>query len=1371
MVDTNFAIYSLDDLVVSPETIKDKKIFRKARMREPYEIIIPAEENEILLRDLKTSPFKKQAEKLVKFYLEADPRADFLSQNQYLSKYLTDHEFVLPWLVPIVRDHKLVYKRKNEGELTVFKDSAELAEIHKNFLNYANIDQSQIIAETLHNYKPYTHHPESVRMTNKSGAHVIRVRHPLELGEEVSRKHLEFRGSYGNWQVTQLFERKKTARKEVITGKSMVDRVIGESLEVIGFARLPLAHPNPHLDPDWFRHAKIEINPAKLETILDSFLPNISQVLDEYQTVGVTDLRVFLKAIGWYGHLPQSLTQTNRKQITDLIMTNLNNIKPDHYERTDRLEYPQMERQLLGERGSGILSDQLLKHEALMEYRIKFDQFPHIYHKYMRMIKKLDNGGIWLSLLNPNNQPVDIKRVVKMYNILNLHKEIMDRLQKSYENMLKDTPPNMALFENLSDNPIDAISDLRPDKKEQIAWFQYFKNAYPDRQEKNYYFRGKWIGCQHEYDSLYQKFEDPDDPYPLGKRYTRLTPHDGVICGFCGDILEEDTHLVDQGYDARGQKVNTYDNDALLRAVTNIDLFLKKDKSEIVRSGEKLVEQWLEISEKRLTKRQLKAMKYEILRVYEDVIMSNKFYQGLQQNPNKIMKGVDRQFGEFVVREYKITDPNSFPTFIFLQKLFQFFYSLSSVYEIIIQRLAVFLVILNWDLAQEDPSFLNPNMILSTWTLEEIGKVFFQYNLSGKSQILSMKGDSKKDEDSFYNFFIDKASKRHPQGEMSVSEYQKFLRDEYHKYRLMYLYTKDELGTIFNGNNPLEHEIMRIYGDYLESLGRHPVRQHLNEIFSKYWNIWKDERPVEVKMIEENARVSQQVNEEMILGRVSSGNRPLFDRSLAQKKFLLLKQLEQIYLDLVNENIYNIRGAQFTDGGAEQIIMKKMFILNKMNCDDWTGIDELGLIGLEEEAQRMNLIIKLREEVSILENQLEAGGIQDKPYLPFTGGELVRDYRHRIYSIYRTRYIPPDLVSRARLEAKKEGTKFKFDFEFIRDEIVPTPGIKIDQDEIPSYTKIFRDLSFLGKINKFINNLGDITYLRDLGIFNKHVYRVINGQMNGTTQCNTVGTVEHPYPEPNEFNTMYTETTNRQYMNSKMQLVNLKKYIISYVRQHIYLMSRITERKQMVQHGLRKYLHLFEYEDFNRAFENFNIEEDEELGQIYSNEEIERLVIQTIPDYAKHDNVVQFLQSVFLTDLVRHLRQVRTRAGKFVRGKKRRKGDEPNAAEIFTEFVEILIKEVASQEKVSNVNFNHLKINQMFMSRMMWNKMEKAEKKSELEWKIMKHNLNIQEFEEVIDASGNVPPEDPTAVDEWDDGALDMENEEDDYDDKDFANL
>ena len=114
------------------------------------------------------------------------------------------------------------FTKKYIDELTVFQDNNQLNEVHRNILNYANVDNSQVIIENLHNYQSYTRIPESVTMTNHSGAEVLRIK--KSYANEIGPGNLQFRGSYGDWKITQLMSRKKTARKEVIIGRQMVDR-------------------------------------------------------------------------------------------------------------------------------------------------------------------------------------------------------------------------------------------------------------------------------------------------------------------------------------------------------------------------------------------------------------------------------------------------------------------------------------------------------------------------------------------------------------------------------------------------------------------------------------------------------------------------------------------------------------------------------------------------------------------------------------------------------------------------------------------------------------------------------------------------------------------------------------------------------------------------------------------------------------------------------------------------------------------------------------------------------------------------------------------------------------------------------------------
>lgn len=1428
--DLKSQVFTFADLELSPTELESSKPFRKAVVIKDYEIIIPKDEKDILLRDLKSSPFSRLADRLVQFYVEIDPKIDHLAQNYYLNEYLGRNDsrqtnFHLPWLLPVVRDRKRVFKKKimESPDFTTHIDSLQLGEILRNILNYANVDQSQVLVESLHNYELV----EPGNMINHVGNYVVRLTKDYSDGE-ITENHLQFRGSYRNRKLVKLQERQKTARKEVVVGFERVDQVVGESLQVVGFISLPRNYPHPNLYSDlrpttdqlpqsnWFRHSDIRVKPDDLEQILREFLPTIGQILDQGQAprinfTGVTDFKVFIKLFSWYGHQVQSLTPINRKQIAELIQANLELMKDDkvEYQKTDRLEYPQLEQELIGVKGSGILSDQAIGHPAMIDYRTPYDRYPHIFHRYLRIVGRLDNGNIWLTLINPNSTAEDIAQAVKQYKIIVSNREIKRNLESSYANLLLNTLPNMKLY-LISDNPLDNILELRQDKRDQIAWYQYFKQAVPDRLEKNYYYHRKLIGCQHEYDRLYQMFEDSTDPYPQGKRYTRMTPHGGIMCGFCGDVLIEDNDLINQGYDVKGQKINTYDNDGLIRETTNIDLFLKKDKSEVVRSGEKLIEQWVDISEKNLKKRQVKVLKYQILKDYEEDIINNRYYPNLQQNPNKNLKLSKTEFGPFLIEKYQIKLSSNRDErereLMFLQNLFAFFYSLESVYQIIIQRQAVFLVNLNHHLAGEDPSYLDSKVLSSFYHHDEIGKILLSYNLKGKNLLLSLAQSRQRqkkggNQDGFFDLFADKFGKKigDQKRDLSSHEHQKLLADEYQIYRRRFLYTPGVVGDVFNGTNPLEHEIVRIFSEYLvDRLNQLGVKEWLDQLFSDSWRRWMQTNRQEAKVLEANARITL-IPQKGVLSDKTPMVRPLFDRYLAQKHFILDRKLEQVSVDLVNEHISQIKGGPEMVG-PDSVMMKKMYILNKLNCEDWTNVQELDLINVEDAVEQLEAIQLYKDQMNKIAERM-ADGNMELFYWPLTGGYLARDYGYRDYDYFRYIYQPPDLVAEGRRFAeqaddRKIAIKKRFKPEpgqvMRKDEFYPyqsannpkqSPRLvpRVGKDDLINRNEMAKDLSFLKtRIDSWLNPMGSIRYLDDLMKYDRYVTGTVNGQLNGMRECNRLGMIEPPYPNPQEFKTLYDQSMVDVYSANKMQALNMKEYIISYLRHHVTLMSRIKKREQMIQYGFEKYIHLFEFTEFNAAFVDFNFTTDDELGRVFTNQEIENLVLGNLDDSEKLSILIRDLQTIFLTDLVRHLRAVRNRAGSFVKGRKKQANEsELDAGQIFIEFIQLLLEEIDEQDKVNNVDFNHLEINQMFMMKNLWHKMDNAEKKGELEWKILRHKLNIEEYEEIINVAGGDPTDvDPTRAateeptkDDWDDGPLDTENDEDDYNDQDFSAL
>tara|TARA_R100001163_G_C5068488_1_gene208918 strand:+ start:346 stop:4689 length:4344 start_codon:yes stop_codon:yes gene_type:complete len=1440
------AFFQLDDLVIAPDKLQEAKVFSKAVLKKEFEIIIPKDEKDILVRDLKSSPYRKMADALVDFYIEIDPSIDYLAQNNYLNKYLYENNFILPWLIPIVRDEKLVYKKKLIGPATIPQERDYLLAIQQEFINYANVESSQVMVENLHNYRSVLMRTNA---TNHSGSQVLRLKltpeQLIEEGESFNMNGLQFRGSYGDWKLVKIIEKQKSARKTVVTGYEYVERVTGEPLQVVGFAKLPSSFPNPDLTfdkltelsdinihTDYLRgvsdttksKSRSRVSNTRksgklgngMETILREFLPDIGKILDPnsppyIDLTGVTDFDYLLKIFEKYGHPVQALTTINRQQILTLINTNLRQMEKETYSPSDRLEYPELERELIkrgitSESGGGILNPQVLGHPAMIQYRIKFSEFPHLFHRYLRIVNRIDNGNIWFSLINPESTSEDIERNVHQYQIILQNREIATDNENSYANMKAKTLPNPELFEHLKDqNPLSNILELLPEKRDKIAWYQYFKRGFPDKFNKNINFHGKYLGCLHEYDRLYQMFEDDNDSYPYGKRYTRIIPNDGVVCGFCGDTLIDQNDLVDQGYDSKGQRINTYDNEGLIRETTNIDIFFKKTKSEAIKSGEKLVEQWITISAKPLRKREMRSLKYRILRPYEESIKNNQYAFGLLSNPNKILKGKqDRDFGEFLLKQYNIADARKPLNLIIIRPIFALFYSIGAIYDLLIQRLAVFLVQLNLHLAEEDPSYLNPSLILSFWTPEQIGKMYMQYNLEAKKLFISLKPENKSND--FLDDFIDKAGERIPQNDMTYNQYRTKLRQEFDDKRKRFLYTPSSEGEIFNGFNPLEHEIVRIYSEYRESKGEPSTVEYLGKTFVEFFNKWMSSNPEKATSLEQNARISL-IPQRGVLSESTPRNRPLYDRYLGQRKFIIERKLEEIYIEFVNDNIFQMMGG---DGnvsvvsGQDAVMFRKMVLLDKFNCEFWRKLDELQFISVEDEVARLDQITSYKEEIAIIQNQMDK---TSRLFAwPTTGGFIVRDYRERIYQFFRMIIPPPDIFrkwlseqerrSKSRQSTVAKGTELKFKarklepFQFKNIRInIPKPRVdtRIEKNDVAGVSvvnqMINKDLGFINRAEKIIDTMGKITYLPDLLEFVKRTTGVQNGQLFGVEGCSktnpeieNVYRKTYKYPNESEFEKLFPESIQNQYMVTKNKIINLKKYIISHLRHHIAVMSRITSRKEMITYGFEAYVDLFSNSQFNQAFANFNTGSDDDLGRIFTNDEIDNIVTNAIGEHDNHTEVIRQLQTIFVTDIVRHLRQVRLSAGQFKGSRKSKvNADEMDAGEIFSQFVKILFQEIKNDSESINVNFYHKDINQQFQAKSIWKKMDSAERKGELEYQIAKRGLNMEEFEDSILRKGitsdEVGKEDGTDSDRggdpnlegWEE--LDMENDEDDYND------
>lgn len=1408
MVDiSNLADLTLEDLILSPDQLENAPTFTKSVIKKDYEVVYSTEEEEVLVRDLRETPYRRMAQTLVDIYLRSKPGVDYLAQNAFHLDYLAG-KYHLPWLIPIVQDQKMVYKKKysTKDQTTQLIETKEMmANLNQNVVNFVNTHDSQALAEAVTNYRPL---PSNNLITNTEGQQALRLNAPLEeLTQQdsgLTQEQVALRGAYPARRVTRVIQEKKTLRKEVVVGKESIPVVSGEQLNVVGFARLNPDYPQNFTGSgNWFAQTRLVVKPTDQEAVLREFLPGIDQLLtsEKIDFTGFTDLGQFINLFKVYGHSLLNLSSANRNLITLMIESNINQVfkPPEEVVRTDRLEFPHLEKILISDLGSGILTKSVLEHPALIKFNTDFSRIPNPFYQYLAMIYQLDNGQIWTTLIKKGVKPQEIEEAVNFLMVVAQNREQKRSLLNSYTNLLAKTMPNPSLFER-TNNPLDNILEIRQEKRDQIAWFQYYKKAVPDRIQQNLIFRGRYLGCQHDYDRLYQMFEDSNDPYPFGKRYTRITPFQGVICNFCGETLIEDNHLTDQGYDSRGQRINTYDNDPLIRESTLIDRFLKgSNKDEVIRNGEKLVEHWVKIRGQSMSTRNVRTLKYTILSTYHELILNAKYFIGLQQDPNKLLALRETQFASWLVKEFKIENFNRRDNMLILQALFKFFYNLASIHQLVIQRLAVFLLVLNWKLSQEDPVFLDPRILLSYYNLGELGMLFLNYNLKSKNMIIGLENPQAQQ---FFDFYQEKIGdqKLKPEDFKSVQERQKALKSDFENYRLALLYRQGQKGLIFDGTNSLTHEIIRIFDLYLASLDRPTTSQLLENNLLQIWAEWIKERPSEVSRMRQNAKIVL-IPDSKILSDQTPRIRPLRDQYLAQKAFLLRRKLDRVYQAFVETNFSQIWGDELEGLGGDQIRTKISILVNKLKCDDWTTLDQIKEFSpsLIESAGDLQIISALKEElVEVLETIAVAGfGIY---WIP-AGGFLYRNYDKRDFTLFRGyEYQHRDLVEIIRKEIGKDGKlKISQQIKLKKELKLPrgfTPSLKtpypfeklksltkfeerkapkIAKDDIPDSVREFlaKDLAFLKNLQGFLETMGKVDYVQIMIKANKDVYQLVNGQGNGAEFCNQPAKIEEPYPSSEEFEQDYRAVAPGQYSASRIRLSNLKRHILTNFRQTIAQLSRVESREKMVELGLEAYLPLFEHSEMNLAFQGFYDHFDDDLGRFFTNQEIEELVSITMAKNSEkgHLQMVDQLQRMMITDLVRQVRMVRTRSGKLKTKPKARRTDEMSAIEIFTEFAKILFREMIEEDKVNNVSFSFYQENRNFAEISLFKRMRTAEKRSEIEYKILKYQIKINEIQEEINAQGDDPSNLVTelADDEFD--LPDTENDEDDTYDHDYNHL
>ena len=401
-------------------------------------------------------------------------------------------------------------------------------------------------------------------------------------------------------------------------------------------------------------------------------------------------------------------------------------------------------------------------------------------------------------------------------------------------------------------------------------------------------------------------------------------------------------------------------------------------------------------------------------------------------------------------------------------------------------------------------------------------------------------------------------------------------------------------------------------------------------------------------LYEKQVRTSS-VQESQVLGHVDPDDRPLYDRSLAQQKFMLQQQLHAMNLELVNEYIYQLRDPR-TKGTAkviesyQELLQKKFYYLNRLGCGDWRNLTDLAIVGIDMENERVNKINELRSRIDDLK-------LVPKLYRSPTDLELDPDVRGRQFDIYVTPMIPADLT---------EGGTKKIKYRTLK--VVRPTRSEMDLGKYKTEKEdLFRPLEFLPKIRNILARMGQVTYLKELDELQLHRMKSLNGQFAGVDQCNQEGMSD----DEAEFKKNFVDSReDHRSITSKHRMQTLKRYIITNLRQRIELLSRLQNVDQMNDHHLFSYVRLIDLADnFSQAFENFR--------PTLSNQTLEDLVTSNLAHHDRHQDVIRVLEYVFLNDIVQHLRQVRVLAGQHQRGKNRRKG-ETNLRDVFVTFLKIM---------------------------------------------------------------------------------------------------
>lgn len=1391
-------VLDFDDFVINQDELVNAKILHKTVYKNANEIEITEDDKEILMRELENTPFRNVAKVMLNMIFSFNK--DKMNEAYYYD-YTVEKKFHLSWLVPIVRDEKLIYKRSltrmrdpNRPMSFITDPTAVLqtttsAELKKQLFKRELISNSQGLLNVMHNYKGI---PPFNVTENFSGNPVLRI---TDDAEAISTANIEFRGSYGHRDTIRMRDQIVNKRVNII-GKEDITSVSGEPLNVVGFARLPINYPNSHNNQSTILQegnniasiVEIELGntPEELNMAVRRLLLTPLQVLQKYDNKSITNILVIKYILGRYGYSLGNLDEYARNHLMQMVLANLGNQIKSTYEVRLLLD---MSSPLEGKYliNSPILAEKLVSSRPMLNYGLPNMENQQKFLQYMQISRKADRGDIWIAVIShlladddisaSTSSQSDIDNKVLSYDIKVTFLRNYDNARKSYYNFLSKTKHDPRLLDFTS-NPLDSITDLNENKRDRIAWYHYFKNArYSPKEKKqtNYYYKGRYLGCQHEYDRLYKLFEDPLDSFPYEKAYSQAIDNNGLVCSFCGDILVHQDMMIDQGYDSKtGQKIFTYNTrkdipDFPMFDADNSILHFERNKTEVEAFGEKMVNIWVNNNQRHYDSFNLKVLRFKILSHYNDQINSNYFQVGLKQDPNLLLDEnfKFKEFAEFLIERYKIEKPKTPINFYFIQQLTRPFAAMLSVYDLVIKRMAALLVSLNWyHINYEESLYINPMILFNMFTMEDIGTIFLTLQLKNKSSI--------QHSDKFFNQFQQQFRTMFKEKNMSEMALDKLLTTKFEEYSDIFLYNAGKVGTIFNGSFSFAHEFVRLLDEFRakdlqsQSPTQNSTLAVLKAQYLEYWAKWAEANNERLVTIEKELSATYSSSSRLISNQPDPDDRPLYDVYVAQQIRIKEESLHKALLSLVNEYIYQIYDKTSANetmlGDYENLLMKKYYYLDRLECDDWSSINELAIGGIEVATDIINVILKIK-------NELRSFSLAPVLYYPPRAYIFVPDFRPRIYEIFHN-YISYDnftkdkkLMSKLKIidlealakeeqaqqkRAEKLTGKEKSDIQ----EVNPTE--LVNQQRLRDLYKLF---NFVDNIKDTIQNIGSVIYMNDVKKDNLHKEKVMDTQLGEMKGCNVansyISAAYVPKMETTKFEQTYKEVNKDKdrFNPLVIKIRNLRNYIVSYLRTRIYLLSNIRTVDDFYLYNMVRYVRLIEiHGSFYEAFNKF-------VPSI-STDDLDKLIDTNIAQDNKQHELINILQFVFLDDLGQHLEKVNIISGQY-RGKKQQKG-ESTLLNVFTEFIKILLSDISLKDILNNTALDHFDMGMNFILHRSNINKESIKNIGETDKLILKYRLTQDEVIEDMEDEG--PKLDDYTLEE-DENELDMENDEDDYND------